>query len=121
MAIPFYTNVAPILSTEPIPSADEDHLDFIMKAVEIRIANPVMPVTTRCVLLTICGLQYIGLKGHIVFRHCATAEECVEAQCRIAALLSVDVRSVGDMALRISEDCTVKYGGILLIKGIAPA
>jgi hypothetical protein len=105
VVVPFYTDVDMYIANNAIPNSEHDHLMFVIKAVEIRLAYKDMPVTAKSVLLTLCGRSFVHLKDILVVDENATVAQCAAAQAKISTMIGIDTSDIGRMADKISHAC----------------
>jgi len=72
VVVSFYMNVDTYITNNTILNSVHNHLIFVIKTVEIRLAHRDMPVATKSVLLTLYGRSFVQLKDIVVVDETAT-------------------------------------------------
>ena len=104
-----------------IPYDPISRLDFALRCIHTRMANPDMPISAMSVVLTLTGSRFESIAKYIAYADDATEEDCITATAIIAGCIGIETHRVGELAKRISKSAVVDIGGILYIKDIIPS
>jgi len=79
VVVPFYMDVDTYITNNAILNSAHNHLMFVIKAVEIRLAYRDMPITTKSIILTLCSRSFVQLKDIVVVNETVTVAQYAAA------------------------------------------
>jgi hypothetical protein len=105
IVIPMTTSVDKYLATHLLPISNEQRMEFLLKAIEIRLEYNNPPLSARSVMLTLCGYRYLSLIADLRYTDEGGLSESIEAQALASRKLGISTKSMGELARNPNLKC----------------
>lgn len=112
---------ASLLPPRERPDTVEDNLDFLMNCVYMRLTEPSMPISIRCLLYSVLGSYYEQIADEIIIDPSASVQDLFDVNIWLDMELNLPLHTIGELASLVSSSCTIMYGGVNFIKDIRRA
>lgn len=101
--VPMNTSAEEYFATLSPPESKVDRINFIIECIALRVQRPYMPISAKCVLLTIMGRSFVTYEHEFAFDTTHTDAQSHAAGYRIAEIMGMeDARTVGELAAKMS-------------------